>query len=413
MSILDELKNKESWLDFYHYKKDRNQLRKDEFQKLEDFIMKEKYLSFNDTFSYPVKKILSKIGSSKKRIVYSYNEDETWMLKLLAFLLYRYDDRLSDNCYSFRRYKTAKTAFDQIRKITDLQQKHILKLDIHDYFNSINVPILLEILKDVIEDDPKLFSFLKQLLNQDRCFYDEELITEKRGAMAGVPLASFFANFYLSDLDAFFASRKIPYFRYSDDILLFTDTLEELFEAEKAIRKHLEEKHLTLNMDKYAILWPGSAFEFLGFRYEKGKISLSEMTVHKMQARIRRKARKLYTWAKRNRISYDKVAAKMIRSFDHRFYDLSGSGDYTWIRFYFPVIDDVSGLKQIDKSMLEYLRYLYSGRHYKGNYAITYDRLKKLGYTPLVAEYYRWKKENRKLNEQNKESRIFSQEDPA
>ena len=92
----------------------------------------------------------------------------------------------------------------------------------------------------------------------------------------------------------------------------------------------------------------------------------------------------------------------MIRSFDHRFYDLSGSGDYTWIRFYFPVIDDVSGLRQIDESMLEYLRYLYSGRHYKGNYAITYDHLKKLGYTPLVAEYYRWKKENHDLDIQNR-----------
>ena len=50
--------------------------------------------------------------------------------------------------------------------------------------------------------------------------------------------------------------------------------------------------------------------------------------------------------------------------------------------------------------MVMYLRYLYSGRHTKSNYRITYDHLKQLGYTPLVAEYYRWKEENRKLNAQ-------------
>ena len=90
----------------------------------------------------------------------------------------------------------------------------------------------------------------------------------------------------------------------------------------------------------------------------------------------------------------------MIRSFDQKFYDLTGRNDFTWIRFYFPVITSDKGLEEIDRYMLEYLRYLYSGRHYKGNYAIRYEMLKKLGYTPLKAEYYKWKKENELLNRQ-------------
>ena len=57
-----------------------------------------------------------------------------------------------------------------------------------------------------------------------------------------------------------------------------------------------------------------------------------------------------------------------------------------------------TGLKQIDEYMQKYLRYLYSGRHYKGNYRISYEKLKSLGYTPLVNEYYNWKKENERLN---------------
>ena len=45
--------------------------------------------------------------------------------------------------------------------------------------------------------------------------------------------------------------------------------------------------------------------------------------------------------------------------------------------------------------MQEYLRYLYSGRHYKGNYKITYEMLKKIGYRNLVNEYYKYIKERR------------------
>ena len=91
----------------------------------------------------------------------------------------------------------------------------------------------------------------------------------------------------------------------------------------------------------------------------------------------------------------------MIRSFDRKFYDLQGDNSFTWTRFYFPVITVSDGLHQIDETMLEYLRYLYSGRHYKGNYRVSYEDMKKLGYTSLVAEYYNWKRENAELNRIN------------
>ena len=94
----------------------------------------------------------------------------------------------------------------------------------------------------------------------------------------------------------------------------------------------------------------------------------------------------------------------MIRSFDNKFYDLSGTGEYTWTRYYFPVISCTDGLQRIDRYMVMYLRYLSTGRHTRSNYRITYEHLKKLGYTPLVHEYYTWKKENRMLDEQYRQS---------
>ena len=403
MSILEECKRREVWEDFRDEKKKRDQLTKRELKELDAFLYDERYRNFTDLSSFPLpeKKTLMKRGSSKKRIVYTYPEEETWLLKLISHLLYRYDDKIPENCYSFRKHYTAKTAWDDIRKRKDIDQKYVLKLDIHDYFRSMDTEILYNLLKEIIDDDEELLSFFSLILNQDACIEKGEVISEKRGAMPGVPVSSFFANVYLKDLDLYFLKQAIPYLRYSDDILVFADSKDEIDAIYEYITAFLKEMKLTLNEEKYSLSLPGEPFEFLGFRYEKGEIDLSRVTVTKMKAKIRRKARSLYRKKTRKNLSYEKAARELISHFDRVFYDIYGTGAFTWIRFYFPVITTDEGLKEIDECMREYLRYLKSGRHYKGNYSVIYEKLKELGYTPVLAEYYRWKKENRILNELN------------
>ena len=402
MSILDELKNREVWENFLIHKQRNHQLTKRECMRMEAFINARAYLPVVETmsFGYPVKKQIAKDSTSRKRTVYMYPEAETMVLKLIAYLLYRYDDRMPDHCYSFRQGRTAKTALDAIKRIPGLEQCFVLKADISNYFNSIDIDILIPVLQVILSDDPELLAFMETLLRQDRCYENGVLTEEKRGVMAGVPLASFFANVYLISLDQLFESKDIPCFRYSDDILIFTKTDEECRNAYALLEEHLKEKHLMLNPEKVSVSSPGEPWEFLGFRYDRGTVDLSEHAIEKMKAKIRRKAHKLYRWRKKNGADYDRAAKAMIRSFDSLFYDISGSGDFTWTRFYFPLITSSAGLHRIDEYMVMYLRYLYSGRHTKSNYRITYDHLKQLGYTPLVAEYYRWKEENRKLNAQ-------------
>ena len=405
MSILEKLGKKEVWQDFRSYKAERNQLNKQELKELDVLIEQQEYLKITETlsFGYPVKKTISKIGTDKKRTVYSYDHLETWVLKLLTWLLYRYDDRIRDNCYSFRRQRTSKTAFDRIRRIPDLDDCFVLKADVHDYFNSINVEKLLTILPIIIDDDPELSEFISKLLTQDRCYWNEELIEEKRGAMAGVPLASFLANIYLLEMDNAFRQADIPCFRYSDDIIIFCRDEDQLNEADKMLKEKLQEMDLQLNMDKYRISLPHEQWEFLGFSYHDGKIDLSDVTITKMKRKIRRKRHALYRWRKRNNADYNRTARAMIRSFDNKFYDLSGNDGFTWTRFYFPVITVSDGLHEIDQTMVQYLRYLQSGRHTKSNYNVSYDSLKKLGYTSLVNEYYNWKRDNSRLNRTNRE----------
>ena len=385
MSLIDELKEESRWREFQRHKTEKNQLSKKEESELEEFITERRYLSVLshlNEFPLPEKRIISKMGTAKKRIVYCYPKDETWVLKLLTFLLYKYDNSISPACYSFRRSMTAKNAVLNIMAIPNLENKYVLKTDIHDYFNSMPENRIVEVLKDIITDDPKLLDFLTMLFTQE----------EGSGAMAGVPVSAFIANIYLRDLDDMFLKMGVPYFRYSDDILIFADTKEQLDNYQKTLTEHIKNIGLLINPDKTVITHPGESFDFLGFKFADGQVDLSDATIEKMEGKIRRKAHRLWRWRQRNKADYDRAAHAMIRSFDRKFYDITGENEFTWSRWFFPVLTKTDGLHEIDEYMVQYLRYLYSGRHYKGNYAITYDHLKRLGYTSLVNEYYNWKK---------------------
>lgn len=400
MSLLDELVKEECWLAFREYKSKHSLMSQKEFDALDEYIREKKYLPVaeNLQFSLPKKTLINKSGSTKKRVVYLFEDDELWVLKLLTWLLYKYDYCFSDNCYSFRKNSTAKTAFTNLLKINDLSSKYVLKIDIHDYFNSMPVELLIKELSSVITDDKPLLDFLISFYSCNKAIMNGEIIEEERGAMAGNPLSSFCANIYLRQLDYYFKDNSIPYCRYSDDILVIADSLQQINEYYEIIKDHIEQKGLQLNPDKYLVAGPNEPWDFLGFRYVNGQIDLAEATIRKMKARIKRKAEALYRWKIRKNADYEKVAKVLIRKFNRKFYDFDGDNEFTWSKWFFPVLTTSKGLKEIDDYFLEYIRYLYSGRHYKGNYKVSYDDIKKMGYHSLVHEFYLYKEDTTKAD---------------
>ena len=426
---MDDLARPAEWARFRESKAHNGQLSRAELQELDDFIAAAGYgpvvacmradvagaggsgsagaagaggsVRGELAFGYPKRMVVNKSGTRKKRVVYSYDATQTWVLKVLAFLLYRYDGKLSDACYSFRRQLSAKTAWERIMALPDAGRMWVLKADIHDYFNSMPVERLMETLGDFVDDDPELLAFLRALHLDECCWEGDELVVARRGAMAGVPTSAFMANIYLDDVDRNFLEQGVPYFRYSDDILIFARSESELLRLRDELEAAVGEHGLEMNPAKTAVFAPGEAWDFLGFRYVDGRIDLSRATVRKMKDRIKRKAHALYRWRMSKGVDFERTARVMIRVFDRKIYDFSGTREFTWARWFFPVLSCSDGLHEIDECMVEHLRYLSSGRYYKGNYRVGYEQLKALGYTSLVHEYYRYLEDCRMLDEFN------------
>ena len=395
-SILTQLTRQETWEAFLAYRLMKGRFTWHEFDEADRFVEQEAYLHLAQRIAQgggigiPRKKIINKMGTGKKRVVYSFAPDEMVILKLLAFKLYDYDACFSSNCYAFRRGIKASDAIFRIRRDIGDRRMWAYKLDIHDYFNAISIDILLPMLAEMLADDLPLYRFFEKMLTDDRVEYNGETIHEHHGVMAGTPTAPFLADVYLKEVDRFFHDAHVVYARYSDDIILFAPDRETLMAYKGKMAEFLRKYRLEVNPDTENIYSPDEAYEFLGFKCHAFDIDISEATKKKMKGKIRRATRSLMRWKLRNNMEPEKAMKGLINHFNRVFFEDDDTETLTWSRWFFPVINQTDGLKEIDHYLQQNIRFLSTGKHNKANYKINYAQLKQLGYKSLVNEYYQW-----------------------
>ena len=217
MSLIHLLNNNSKWQEFLTRKKETSHLPKKILANYETFINEKQYKEIankiinNDyTFSTPKKVLIGKMGKSKKRVVYMYKTEENYILKMITFLLYKYNYLFSSNLYSFRQNSGVKKAIFDLTNKNKLNNLYGYKVDIKNYFNSIDISILLKNLKDDLNDKP-LYDLLEQLLTNEYVLHNDELIKEQKGVMAGIPISAFLSDYYLKDLDKYFFDYNIIY----------------------------------------------------------------------------------------------------------------------------------------------------------------------------------------------------------
>ena len=152
----------------------------------------------------------------------------------------------------------------------------------------------------------------------------------------------------------------------------------------------LKKYQLEVNPDKERIYSPEEAYEFLGFKCHAYDIDISEATKKKMKGKIKRATKSLMRWSIRNNMEPEKAMKGLINHFNRVFFENDDTETLTWSRWFFPVINQTDGLKEIDHYLQQNIRFLSTGKHNKTNYKIDYTQLKQLGYRSLVNEYYKW-----------------------
>ena len=96
-SILSLLSEQRVWEDFLAYRLLKGRFNWYEFEEADTYVGEKQYLDVverlrrGEGLSVPTRHLVNKMGSGKKRVVYSFPPEEMTVLKAIAFLLYRYD----------------------------------------------------------------------------------------------------------------------------------------------------------------------------------------------------------------------------------------------------------------------------------------------------------------------------------
>lgn len=177
----------------------------------------------------------------------------------------------------------------------DLKNKdgttYCLKMDIRKFYPSIDHDILKSIIRKRIKD--------KQLLT-----LLDEIIDSAPGVPIGNYLSQFFANLYLSYFDHWLKEEmKVEYYyRYSDDMVILSDSKERLHFLCKEISSYMENRlHLHLK-NNYQVFPVGSrGIDYVGYIFYHSHI-LMRKSIKQNFCKVVAKLRKRKTTAKEYRM---------------------------------------------------------------------------------------------------------------
>ncbi len=393
--FLEDITNDNYWNSYLEDRLSKEFIPNKEKEIIKDFVESGKYKevttllkNHNYNFSIPKKHMISKKHSSKKRIVYTYTDEEMNILKFISFYLYKYDYLFSRNLYSFRKIIGVRDAVKSIIYTKNIKNMYGYKVDISNYFNSINTDILLNNLKNDI-NDKDLYDTIYDIISNPYVIYEEEKMLENKGVIAGNPISAFLANYYLKEIDEYFWNEIIFYIRYADDILIFTKTETERDKYRDKLYEFLDKYKLKVNNKKEHFYNKGEPFEFLGFLFNDRVVDLSDNAIYKIKGKIRRSARAIRRWMIKNNAEEDVAIKAFNRKYNKKFFGNDNS-ELSWKYWYFPTINTSKSLRLIDKYYQDELRYMITGKHNKKNYKIVpYKRIKDCNYKSLVNEYYK------------------------
>ncbi len=209
-----------------------------------------------------------KINDPKPRDIHKASVRDRLLHHAIYRILYPYfDKKFIADSYSCRIGKGTHKAINRFKGFSYKVSKNntqtcwVLKCDIREFFANIDHKILLDILKEYIEDKGIIW-LLGEIIGS---------FSSSRDGV-GLPLGNLtsqlFVNVYMNKFDRF-VKHKLKaryYIRYCDDFVVFSGNREQLENYLPQINKFLkEELKLELHPDKIFIKTIASGVDFLGW----------------------------------------------------------------------------------------------------------------------------------------------------
>ena len=325
----------------------------------------------------------------KKRDVFVYPIRDRCLLGLIGFGIRRYDARFSGCLYSHRLGMSAEDSLVRIHETPPESRRVYLKTDIHHYDPSMDGEILGSKIDSFFSEDPGMADCLRWVISSRKYIRDGVLHDDGPAVMSGNPLAAFFDNLYLSDLDFYMKQHAGLYIRYSDDILMAAGSREEAEVLYSDLLKHLSDLKLTVSEDKTLISEAGAPVDYLAWKVREDGIDVGTAILTAWNRRLREEIGEYARGLREKGYPNEMTVYSCIR----RLHMIEKAVN---IRGLFRYITVTDGLKRMDRMAVNIIRRSVTGHSGNLKFSLRYRHLRNMGYRSLVSQYYGYQ-ENRQM----------------
>lgn len=224
-----------------------------------------------------------------------------------------------------------------------------VRVDIEDFFPSIEHPKLLQVIRRRIRKK-EILSILETAIRTPTIGREPN----ERGIPQGLSISNILASAFLSDLDIKYQSLDLDYYRYVDDILIICRT-ELALGIFKNIEFDLIKKGLNCHPlgagGKSEIVPISQGIEYLGFKIRKNKISVRDTSYKRMFENLLG----VFTQYKHNQHNKDNEERLLWRLNLKITGCLFEDKRFGWV-FFFSQIDDLKQLARLDEFVRQELK---------------------------------------------------------
>jgi len=204
-----------------------------------------------------------------------------------------FENGFCDGSFGFRPERGCHDALREVDRLLKEGYTHVVDADLQSYFDTIPHDRLMTQVEEQVSDG-RVLDLIRGWLEAD-ILQGLNRWTPVEGSPQGAVISPLLANIYLDPLDRLMAEHGYPMVRYADDFVILTRSHVEAEAALALVKTWVTANGLTLHPEKTRIAncrKKGSGFEFLGYRFERGRRHVRKKSLDKLKETIRAKTRR-------------------------------------------------------------------------------------------------------------------------
>ena len=197
----------------------------------------------------------------------------------------------AEHSYGFRPGRGCKDALRRVDQLLKAGYTYIVDADLKSYFDTIPHDRLLALVAKKVSDG-RVLSLIELFLKQGVLDGLREW-TPEEGSPQGGCISPLLSHIYLDPLDHMMAQQGFEMVRYADDFVILCRSPEDAARALALVQQWTAEAGLKLHPEKTKIVDASqAAFDFLGYRFDRGRRFPRPKSMQKLKDAIRSKTKR-------------------------------------------------------------------------------------------------------------------------